>query len=221
MQKLIFTSVFILSFSFSGLTQNNINNFSSSEISKELSKKQITHLINCWNILTLTGSNNMLLILDAVKYSPLNVSSFIEGTRISLIADGNPAKKEIAKSSKFFTAYIDKKEYTDIKVVLSQMLSLFKTNKFKEQYCSMQYITKSNIKLGFDYTINFSAAYISILYGNREITFETSNIEKFLSKMYNSFDIASKELYTPENIKKSKKVKKSDNKTEDVDIDDL
>jgi len=221
MQKFFLITILIFCFSLLGIAQNNRNNLPISKISKELNKKQITHLINSWNIVSLKGDNNILLNIDAVKYSPLKINSFIEGIRVTLMVEGNMAEKEIAKSSKFFVAYVDKEEYTDIKVVLSQMLSLFKTNKLKAQYCSMQYITKNNIKFGFDYTTNFSNGFISILYSSKEISFEMSNIEKFLDKMYSSFDIVSKKLYLPENITKTKKVKKSDSKIEDVNIDDL
>lgn len=184
-----------------------------SKISAELNKKQITHSIDSWQIESIKGDNKVEFLIEAVTYSALNSTNSLNGIRITLL-------QYIDKANKY-TIYIDDIHYSEIMVVINQMLTDYKKKVLNNRHGSMAYTTLNGIKFGFNYTEQKDEAYLSILHNQSEITCEFSSIDTFLNQFLNNINIASKHLYLPENAEKIKNVKKSNQEVKDVIINDI
>ena len=193
--------------------QNKIENYTVSKISTELNKKQITHSINSWQIASIEGDNKVELLIEAIKYSALNSTVNLKGLKISLLSENDANKTAII--------YIDDNNYSEIMVVVNQMLTDFKKKRTNGTHGSMVYTTLNGIKFGYNYTENTEVSYLSLENNQSETSCEFKEIDTFLNNFLNFINIASKDLYLPENAEKIKKVKKSNNELKDVIIDDI
>jgi hypothetical protein len=79
---------------------------------------------------------------------------------------------------------------------------------------------QGGIKIG-TITILKDSRYISISAGQIEVRNESTSPDDFFATLKQQFDIASKELYLPENAEKLKKAKKGSGEAKDVNINDL
>lgn len=219
--KLLTMFIFLVSLCFSGSAQNFYGTAPVSKISMELNKQQVSHSFDIWQLNDSKGENKMSLVVEAVKYSAVNNPETLKGVKIQLLPENTITENTIATSQKQFDAFIDDTEYSELMVVLKQMIIEFKKKEKAKQRNGMNYCTKSGVKLGFINTEKKEAAYISLQYSHAEIRCEFSNIEKFLTEFREYIDIAAKELYLPENAEKLKKAKKSSQETKDVIIDDI
>ncbi len=219
--KIITTTAFVIGMLISAQAQVNFGTPPASKISTELNNKKVTHSIDIWELDSKKGNNKMEIVIEAAKYSALNSTDILKGVKITIIPDNSISENEIAKSSKRFEAYIDEDEYSDILVVLNQMINNYKNKEKNKTKGNMVYTTAGGIRIGFNYTENKKVGYLSIMYSESEISCEFSDIKDFLSELRNNIDMASKDLYLPENTNKLKKVKKSDQKAKDVIIDDI
>jgi len=192
-----------------------------SKISTELNKKQVTHSLEVWQLESEKGDNSIKLILEAVKYSALNSSDELKGIRVILHPTGSTIENETSKSLKEFIAFIDQSEYSDVMVVIKQMITNFAKKEESDKRGSTSYTTQTGIKFGFDYTKNKEAAFISLVYSQAEISCEFSDIDEFLNNFRGFINIAAKDLYLPENAEKLKKAKKSNQEAKDIIIDDI
>lgn len=208
-------TLLILAFSIILITkaQNKSGSYTISKISTELNKKQITHSMESWQIIATEGDNKTELIIEAVRYSALNNTNSLKGIKITLVPNSDAIKKSVC--------YIDENYYSEIMVVINQMLTEYKNKVLNKTHGSMVYTTLNGIKFGFNYSESIEVSYLSILHNESEISCEFSSIDNFLNNFLNYINIASKDLYLPENVEKSKKVKKSNQEAKDIIIDDI
>lgn len=212
----------ILFLSVSGLfSQTFYGTPPTSKISTALNRAQVTHKLNIWQLDEVKSDNKFVVYFDAIEYTSLNSQEVLKGIKITLKADNGDVDNNVAKSAKLFEAYIDQQDYADVLVVVNQLLTDLSKREKTESKGACSYITKGNVKLGFNYTQVNELAYISFLYSQAEIMAEFSNIEKFFTQFRSYIEIASKELYLPQNSEKLKNVKKSNQEAKDVIIDDI
>jgi len=202
-------------------TQTLYGKAPSSKISDALNQKQVSHLLDLWQLGDFKSTNKFTVIMDAVQYRSLNKTELYKGLRVKFIAEATSNETNLSISAKQFEAFFEDADYPEVLVAINQFITEFKKMKLGANNGAMSYITKSGIKIGFNYTKNQEVAYISILFSDAEIMAEFSTIEKFLIELKSLLDIAYKELYLPENAEKLKKVKKSTQEAKDVIIDDI
>jgi hypothetical protein len=192
-----------------------------SKIADALNKKQVNHTLNTWQLEELKSDNKFTVSIDAVEYSTLNSTEKLKGLKLSFKSENVENESNAAKTLRSFEAYIDFQDYAEILVVINQLKSELAKREKANQKGSNTYITKGGIKFGYDYTASKEAAFISLLYSNAEVMVEFSNIDKFLGQFKGFVEIASKDLYLPQNSDKLKKAKKSNLEAKDVIIDDI
>lgn len=192
-----------------------------SKLSEALAQKQIVHSLNVWELEELKSENKFILFLEAVQYSSPNIPEQLKGIRLTFISETVVSENSLAKNSKVLEAFIDASEYSELMVALNQMLIEFKKGEKSAQKGEMYYTTLSGIRFGFLKTVKKNAAILSLQFSDAEVVAEFSGTEKFLTEMKQFIDIASKDLYLPENIEKMKNVKKSNQEAKDVIIDDI
>jgi hypothetical protein len=219
--KLLTLFIIALGLFFTANAQSYYGSGPVSKLSTELNKPQISHSFDIWQLNDSKGDNKMSLVIEAVKYSAVNNPETLKGIKIQLLPENSITENTIAASQKQFEAFIDESEYSELMVVLKQMILEFKKKEKAQLYNGMTYSTKSGVKLGFIYTEKEKMAYISLQYSQAEIRCEFSHIEKFLTDFRSYIDIAAKDLYLPENTEKLKKAKKSSQEAKDVIIDDI
>ncbi|MBI9065689.1 MAG: hypothetical protein JEZ09_00275 [Salinivirgaceae bacterium] len=193
----------------------------SSKISKALNQSQITHTLNIWEIDEQKAEDKIELIVEAVQYKAANSTDILKGVKISLFSENTSGEEKTAKTSNEFEGYIDESEYSEVLVVVSQILADIKRKTDKNSKGSMVFITKGGIKLGYIFNTKKEIAFLSLLYQNAEIRSEYSNAKKFFEEFKGYIEIASKDLYLPENKDKLKNAKKSNQEAKDVIIDDI
>ncbi|MDA3894104.1 MAG: hypothetical protein PF517_20790 [Salinivirgaceae bacterium] len=220
MKKLAFF-VITLGLSLSSQAQIDFGSAPKSKILTELDKKQTTHSVESWELESTKGINKVNLVIEAVKYTSQDGSNEQKGIKMILIPEYINTDNELALSSKELVSYIDNSEYPEIIVVLNTMLNDYRKKEDNNSHGSMTYITEGNIKIGFVQTEQKEIAYLSILYSKAEVICEFSDIDDFLSELKNYIDVASKELYLPENVEKLRKAKKSNHEAKDVIINDI
>jgi len=202
-------------------TQTIYGKAPSSRISDALNQKQVSHILDIWQLGEFKSTNKFNVIMDAVQYRSLNKTESYKGLRVKFIAEANSNENNLSVSAKQFEAFFEDADYPEVLVAINQFITEFKKMKPAAKNGAMSFITKSGIKIGFNYTKNQEVAYISFLYSDAEIMAEFSGLEKFLIELKSVMDIAYKELYLPENAEKLKKVKKSTQEAKDVIIDDI
>ncbi len=192
-----------------------------SKIATELSKKQVASSIEIWPLESTSGTNHVEIQIEAIKYSALTGIDELKGISFRIIPNNTGSLNDFIKTSVQFEGILDQSEYPEVMVVLKQMVEDFRKKDNAKKYGSMSYITKSGLKFGYFYNDKKEYAYVSLLYSEAEITCEFSSIDKSLTDIRNQIDIASKDLYLPENAEKLKKAKKSNQEAKDVNIDDI
>ena len=210
-----------LSLAVSSVAQNQNGTVFESKIATELKKIQTIHTLESWQLTALKGINKMELLLEAVDYRAENSTTNLKGIKVKLIPESLTSISDVTKSMLLFEGFIDNSEYAEVMVVLNKMSADFKKRNPVKKRGSMDYTTKGGIKFGFIYTESKEVGLISILYSDVEISVEFSTIEKFLNDLRTYIDIASKDLYLPENAEKLKNAKKSNQEVKDVIIDDI
>lgn len=191
-----------------------------SQISKALVNAQVIHQIDLWDIADESAENKMDVFFEAVQYSAKNNSEIKKGFKITFISTSGD-EDGAAKSSSEFEAYIDESEYPGVIVAINQIINDINKRDANDKKGSMTYITNSGIKIGYLIGSNKEIAFISMLYSNAEIKAEFSSPDNFFEEFKEYIEIASKDLYLPENLEKLKKVKKSTQEAKDVIIDDI
>lgn len=215
------TAILIFCFgTFSTFSQTFFGTPPQSKISEAIIKKQTTHVLDIWEINKVDAENNLELYIDAVKYSAVNSSESLKAVKFTLISESN-SDDNAAKTASEFEAYLDETEYPEVLVVVNQIIADIKSKETRNLMGSIIYTTKGGIKFGHIISSSKEIAFISLLYSNAEIRAEFSNAEKFYEDLKKHLEIASKDLYIPENLEKLKKVKKSNQEAKDVIIDDI
>ncbi|HAM99617.1 MAG TPA: hypothetical protein DCQ26_13495 [Marinilabiliales bacterium] len=207
--------------SFSGTVHAQYGKAPASKLSEALAQKQVTHSLNVWELEALKSDNKFVVFCEAVQYSSSNKPDVLKGIRLTFLSENGNSDNNLAKTAKVLEVFIDQSEYSELMVALNQMLAEFKKIEKTSQKCEMSYLTSGGIKFGFVQTPKKVAATIGLQYSEAEVVAEFAGIEKFLTEMKEYIDIATKDLYLPENIEKLKKVKKTNQEAKDVIIDDI
>lgn len=205
----------------SSKAQNHSNTVFESKIARELTSVQTIHNIESWQLIAIKGINKVELVLEAIEYSSATNSEILKGIEVKLIPESLASSSDVTKSMKLFEAFIDQAEYAEVMVVINKMSADFKKRSSIKKRGSQLYTTKGGIKFGYIYSDRKEVGLISILFNDSEIYAEFSNIDKFFIDLRTNIDIASKELYLPENAEKLKNAKKSNQEVKDVIIDDI
>lgn len=216
------TLLFLILASFSTMlkSQSDFGKAPETNISAELAKPLVMHTEKCWKLDKVNGTNRMDLVIEAVEYTAKGATP-LKGVKFTLLPEGSTAGEAVAQSSKEFVSYIEKSEYSEVTVVLNQMLSEFKKMDNDDIKASMSYITKGGIEFGFINNDQKEVGFLSLVLSNAVISCEYYDIDDFLTDLRDHIDIASKDLYLPENAEKLKKAKKGNQEVKDVIIDDI
>lgn len=189
-------------------------------LSTELAKPLVMHTEKSWKLNKVNGTNKVDLIVEAVEYTSKG-TPLIKGIKVTLLPESSTAGDAIALSSKEFVSYIEKAEYSEVIVVLNQMLAEFKKMDDDDIKATVSYITKGGVEFGFVNTDQKEVGFLSIVLDNAIVSCEYYDIDDFLTDLRDNIDIASKDLYLPENAEKLKKAKKGNQEVKDVIIDDI
>jgi len=192
-----------------------------SKIATELNKNQTLHTLDSWLLDEVKGVNKMQLVLEAVKYNNSKSTVVLKGLKLELIPEAVVGESATKLSSKQLVAFIDDTEYSEVMVIINQMITDFTKAELSKKQGIMTYTTKSGVKFGFIFKDKKEVGFISILSSDAEIACEFANIEKFLTEFRNYIDICAKDLYLPENAEKLKKAKKSNQEAKDVNVEDI
>ena len=101
------------------------------------------------------------------------------------------------------------------------MLTEFKKLENDDLKATMSYITKGGVEFGFVNNDQKEVGFLAVILENAKISCEYYDIDDFLTELRDHIDIASKDLYLPENAEKLKKAKKGSQEVKDVIIDDI
>ncbi len=212
----------LLCMGFSSFSQQSfIGKPNPTAISKALELNQTIHSLSVWELARMSGENGIKLLIDAVEYKAINQTEVLKGLRMNITGKENAEADLITKSYTNVTSYVEDNEYALVIIAIDNMMKDMKDRKLQKKFGEMNYITKGGIKIGYIYNSSKTVAYISIIAGQIEVRNESTSPDDFFATLKQQFDIASKELYLPENAEKLKKAKKGSGEAKDVNINDL
>jgi hypothetical protein len=220
--KLFVAAGYLLCMGFSSFGQQAfIGKPNPTAISKALESVQTIHTLSVWELARLSGENEFKLLIDAVEYKATNQTEVIKSLRFNIVGKESAESDLITKSYMNTTSYVEDNEYALVIVAIDNMMKDMKDRKSQKKFGEMNYITKGGIKIGYVYNSSKMVAYVSIIAGQIEVSNESASPDDFFETLKQQFDIASKELYLPENAEKLKKAKKGSGEAKDVNINDL
>jgi hypothetical protein len=195
------------------VTNAQIDTSNTSKIQKELNKIQVIHSVKSWQIASIKSKNNINITIDAIEYKNLNDDNSLKGIKLFL-----------SFKNQQYTTYIDKDDYSEIMVVLNQLITEYNNKITTKEYGDMSYRTATGIEIGFNYSKNNNNSYISLPANNKNILCLFPVKDNFLENLLEYINIASNNLYLPKNIKKRENVKKRKSNTNNslnININDI
>ncbi len=218
--KQFYVALFIILINYASLAQSAYETPVHSKISEALKNKKTVHLLKSWQLYQTKSVQKSMVSIDAIVYTNMNSNEQLKGLKITIKSKhkngfGNPATNGI------YEWYIDQQDYAELLVVINQFIASYKKSKWTRQYTTASYTTKNELQFGYQYTEDIKIGFLSFAIDTKRTRVEFPNIEKFLTQFKYCLEIASKELYLPQNIEKIKKVKKSKQEVKDVKTDDI
>lgn len=196
--------------------------FAQSEVQQVLKNKKVIHTYDIWKLVNIKGEDKTQVTINAISYNELHIPDGKLAIQFDLLIESSMVTDPTVQKEQNYFKYIDKKEYAEVKLAVSEIKKNYISRKKSEQFGSINYITQDGINIGFRYTDGQNIAYIEYLLKNGQTVIgEFSNPENFFNTLHEQLDSASKQLYLPENAAKLKNAKKSHQEVKDVIIDDI